>query len=162
MRALLLLVLPLLLCAVRPVGADPMERHHFGGGGPGMGMGPGGPPPFLENLFPPSLIMRHQSEIGLTPAQREAITQAMSETEKQLVDLQWQFEAEAEKLAKILAPAKVDEPAALAQAEKVMGIEQRIKKTHLTLLIRIKNQLEAGQQEKLRALRPARSPGPPD
>ena len=45
------------------------------GGPPGMGG-----PSFLENVFPPSLIMRHQSEIGLTDAQREAITKQMEET----------------------------------------------------------------------------------
>jgi Spy/CpxP family protein refolding chaperone len=139
-------------------GAQPMEHHGFGG--PGMGMGPGAPP-FLENLFPPGLIMRHQADIGLTAAQRDAITQAMSETEKQLVDLQWQFEGEADKLTKMLDGAKVDETAALAEAEKVMAIEQRIKKTHLTLLLRIKNQLDAAQQDKLRALRPVHAGAPP-
>jgi Spy/CpxP family protein refolding chaperone len=152
------------LAVVAPVTAQPME--HFGGG---RHMGMGGPPAFLENVFPPALIMRNQSEIGLRPEQRDAITQAMADTEKQLVDLQWQFEGEAEKLGKVLGAAKVDEAAALAEADKLMAIEQRIKKTHLTLLVRVKNQLDPTQQEKLRALRPARRaggppepPGPPD
>ena len=88
------LLVVLALAWVTTAGAQPMEHHGFG---PGMGMGGPGGPPFMENLFPPGLIMRHQTDIGLTPAQRDAITQAMSDTEKQLVDLQWQFEGEAER-----------------------------------------------------------------
>jgi hypothetical protein len=41
----------------------------------------------------------------------------------------------------------------LAQADKVMNLEREIKKTHLSLLVRIKNLLTAAQQEKLTALR---------
>jgi Spy/CpxP family protein refolding chaperone len=131
------------------------------GGPPGMGgsLGPGGPS-FLENVFPPGLIMRHQSEIGLTDAQRETITKQMEETEKALVTLQWDVERESEKLSKLLAAGHVDEAAALRQADLVMGAEERLKKAHLTLLIRIKNDLTAAQQEKLRQLRPERHGSP--
>jgi Spy/CpxP family protein refolding chaperone len=135
--------------AAQPSGA-PME-----GGPPGMGG-----PSFLENVFPPSLIMRHQSEIGLTDAQRQAITKQMEETEKALVSLQWDVERESEKLGKLLAAGHVDEAAALRQADQVMSAEERLKKAHLTLLIRIKNELTPAQQEKLRQLRPERHGGP--
>jgi len=129
------------------------------GGPPGMGG-----PSFLENVFPPSLIMRHQSEIGLTDAQRQAITKQMEETEKALVTLQWDVERESEKLSKLLVAGHVDEAVALRQADLVMAAEERLKKAHLTLLIRIKNELTAAQQEKLRQLRPERhgSPRQPD
>jgi Spy/CpxP family protein refolding chaperone len=119
-----------------------------------------GGPSFLENVFPPGMIMRHQSEIGLTEVQREAITKQMEETEKALVTLQWDVERESEKLGKLLAAGHVDEAAALRQADQVMSAEERLKKAHLTLLIRIKNNLTAAQQEKLRQLRPER-PGSP-
>src|SRR5438046_2465562 len=40
-------------------------------GPPGMvgPVGMMGPPAFLEHLFPPELVMRYQSDLGLTPAQ---------------------------------------------------------------------------------------------
>src|SRR5262245_38170017 len=38
-------------------------------GGPGMM----GPPAFLDHVFPPELVMRHQDELGVTPAQQEAM-----------------------------------------------------------------------------------------
>jgi Spy/CpxP family protein refolding chaperone len=110
--------------------------------------------PFLGNLFPPEAIMAHQGEIELTAAQRTAIVKAVSEAQTKLLDLRWQSEAEAEKLGKLLAADKIDQAAALAEAQRLMGIEQELKTAHLTLLIRIKNELTPAQQAKLRELRP--------
>jgi Spy/CpxP family protein refolding chaperone len=139
-----------LVAAPLLVAAQPMEPP-MGGGPPGMGG-----PSFLENVFPPGLIMRHQSDIGLTDAQREAITKHMEDAQKALVTLQWDVERESGKLGKLLAAERIDEAAALRQADQVMSAEERLKKAHLTLLIRIKNALTPAQQEKLRQLRPAR------
>ena len=134
-----------------PAAAQPMEPP-MEGGPPGMGG-----PSFLENVFPPGMIMRHQSDIALTDAQRAAITKQMEEAQKALVTLQWDVERESEKLGKLLEPGHVDEAAALRQADQVMGAEERLKKAHLTLLIRIKNELTPAQQQKLRQLRPERA-----
>jgi len=106
--------------------------------------------------------MRYQREIGLTSAQQEAITRAMGETQQGLVGLRWKFEAESQELAKLLDSESVNEGSALALAEKVMSIEQQIKKEHLRMLIRIKNELKPEQQAKLRQLEPGerrRRPG---
>jgi Spy/CpxP family protein refolding chaperone len=130
--------------------------------GPGMGGGPpGGPPAFLANVFTPKLVMEHQQEIGLKPAQAAAIKQAMQDTQQRLVDLQWRLEAESEALGKMLSADRVDEAAVLAKLDQVTAIEQQVKKANFTLLVRIKNQLDPEQQAKLRALRPARPFGPP-
>jgi Spy/CpxP family protein refolding chaperone len=118
-----------------------------------------GPPPFMRDLFPPELVMRHRHDIGLSEAQRDAITQAVRTTQGNVLELQWQMLDEAEKLGDLMRETRIDEKAALKQAERVMGIEQQIKKEHLGLVVRIKNLLEPEQQEQLRALRPAGSPG---
>jgi Spy/CpxP family protein refolding chaperone len=115
-----------------------------------------GRPEFLDELFPPRLVMRHQSDIGLRPEQREAISKAMTATETRLVEVQWQLEEQSAALRKLLAQPSVDQAAALAQAERVMALEQEMKKAHLALLIQIKNQLDPAQQEKLRPLRAKR------
>jgi Spy/CpxP family protein refolding chaperone len=138
-------------------------------GGPGMGGGemgfgggpPSGPPPFLSQLFTPKLVMEHQQDLGLQPAQIDAIKQAMIETQRQLVDLQWKLDGETEALAKLVAVEHVDEAAALAKFEAVTALEQQVKRANFALLVRIKNALDAKQQEKLRALRQTRMPGPP-
>ncbi len=131
--------------------AQPMGEPPMGPGPPGMS-----PPAFMENVFPPSLIMRHETEIGLTDAQRDAITKQMEDAQKSLVSSQWDVERESQKLSKLLEPPHIDDAAALAQIDQVMKAEEKLKKAHLTLLIRIKNILTPAQQEKLRQLRPER------
>src|SRR5262249_30983763 len=126
--------------------------HEPGFGGPGMmgGGPPSGPPAFLGQLFPPKLVMEHQQDIGLRPAQVEAIKQAMNETQQRLLDLQWRLDAATEALGKLVASDHVDEAAALAKLDEVTAIEEQVKKVNLGLLIRIKNQLDPEQQVKLR------------
>jgi Spy/CpxP family protein refolding chaperone len=118
-------------------------------------MGPGRRgPDFLRHLFPPSLIMQHQSDIGLTDAQRQAITKAITEAEKDTLDVRWQLEEKTGALTKLLAAGSVDEAAALAQADEVLELEGRMKRLRLGLMIRVKNVLTPAQQETLRRLAP--------
>ena len=149
-RAMLIAVL---MGRVAPLWAGPPD----GMGGPGMM----GPPAFLTQVFPPKLVMEHQQAIGLRPPQVDAIKRAMTETQQQLLDLQWRLESESEALGKLLAADHVDEEAVLAKLDQVTAIEQQVKKANFTLLVRIKNQLDPQQQAKLRALRPAHPFGPP-
>lgn len=130
--------------------------------GPPPGPGHPGRPLFLDQLFVPEQVMRYQQDIGLSDEQRATISAAMGDTQKQLIDLQWQFESESKKLTDMLAAPTVDEKAVSAQADKVMNLELQMKKTHLALLIRIKNVLTPEQQAKLKELRAKDPrPGPP-
>jgi Spy/CpxP family protein refolding chaperone len=131
-------------------------------------MGPGrmGPPSFLRQLFVPAVIMEHQTDIGLSDEQRQAISKEMNETQKQVLDLRWQLEEKTAALDKLLASDKVDETAALARVDELMKIEEQLKRAHLGLLIRVKNLLTPAQQATLRKLEPRgprgmRRPGPP-
>jgi len=121
--------------------------------------------PFGRFLFPPELVMRHQSEIALDAEQREAIKKAAMEAESIFLDLKWEIHAETEKLAALLEPSRVDTGAVLEQAEIVMNLEKEIKKTHIGMLSRIKNSLTETQQQKLSELRhrmtPPAPPSPP-
>ena len=112
-------------------------------------------PSFMRALFPPELIMRHAREIGLTPEQRSAITSAVSKTQASTLELQWDMQDAARSLGELVSQARIDEEAALDAAARVMEIEGKVKRSHLRLLIRIKNQLDAVQQDQLRALRSA-------
>ena len=112
-----------------------------------------GRPRFLDELFPPRLVMQHQTQIGLTAEQRDAISKIMTDTQKRLVDLRWRLEDQSTALTKLLAQPKVDADAALALSDRVMDLEREMKKAHLAMLIAIKNRLEPSQQEKLRTLR---------
>lgn len=127
----------------------------MGGGGP-----PPGPPPFMSQLYPPKLVMEHQSEIGLRPAQAEAIKKAMGETQAKLVDLQWKLDAGTEAITQMLSSDHVDQAAVLAKLDEVLATEQQVKRLNFALLVEIKNQLDSDQQAKLRTLRSVRRPGP--
>lgn len=138
-----------------PVAAQPK-------GEPPMGIGR---PQFLDELFPPPMLMRVQGELGLTGEQRTAITDAVKATQDRLNTLQWDLAAKNEAVAKMLAPDHVDPESALAAAAQSIDLEGQIKKEHLKLLVQIKNVLTPAQIAKLRAQRQDRCgddrPGPP-
>ena len=80
--------------------------------------------------------MRQQSDIGLTAAQREAITKEMADAQKAVLDVRWQLEEKTAALGKLLAADKIDEAAALAQADEVVKLEDRLKRVRLGMMIR--------------------------
>jgi Spy/CpxP family protein refolding chaperone len=106
-----------------------------------------------EHLFPPELVMKHQQKIGLRPAQRTEITEAIGQATAKFVDLQWRMQEASQKLLELIQAAQVDEDAALAQIDRVLTIERDVKREQMSLLIRIKNVLTREQQAQLRALR---------
>jgi Spy/CpxP family protein refolding chaperone len=118
-----------------------------------------GQDPLAPHVFLPELVMRHAAEIGLDEKQRAAIKDAVVKMQTRFLDLQWDLQAESEKMARLLQASPVDEAAVLAQADKVMGLEREVKRAHLTLLVRIKNLLSDAQRAKLTELR-RRAEGP--
>jgi len=69
------------------------------------------------------------------------------------VDLQWRMQEQSQRLASLLEKPAVDQAAALAQVDEVLGVEREVKRAHISLLINIKNTLSAEQQAKLAAAR---------
>ncbi len=106
-----------------------------------------------EYIFPPELVMKHQKALALSSDQKNAIKQEVGEAQKKFTDLQWDMQDEMQTFLSLIEMEKVDEPKAVAQLEKVMKIESQIKRTHLTLAIRIKNLLSSDQQAKLQDLK---------
>ncbi len=109
--------------------------------------------PLARVLFPPELVMQHQQDIGLRSEQRAAITKAIQDFQTKVVDLQWRMQEQSQRLATLLDKPAVDQAAALAQVDEVLGVEREVKRAHITLLIQIKNTLSAEQQGKLAAAR---------
>ena len=99
--------------------------------------------------------MQHQQDIGLRAEQRAAITKAIQEFQTKVVDLQWRMQDQSQRLASMLDKPSVDQSAALAQVDEVLGVEREVKRAHMSLLIQIKNTLSAEQQAKLAAARGA-------
>jgi len=114
---------------------------------------PPGDDPFAQFLFPPEVIMKFQREIGLDEKQRTAIKESIQKAQSKFLDFQFDMQSEQEKLQKLLSSQKVDETAVLSQVDKVLTLEREVKKTQITLLVRIKNLLNETQQAKLTELR---------
>ena len=108
--------------------------------------------PIAAQLFPPEAVMARQQQIGLTSAQRKAITGAITALQSKVMEIQWEMTSEQTALAGLLSRPIVDEAAALARADHLMDLERRVKHEHLATLIRIKNTLRPEQQARLRAL----------
>jgi Spy/CpxP family protein refolding chaperone len=113
------------------------------------------PDPVGQALFPPELVMKYQQALGITPTQRATITAAIGKTQGQMLNVQWDMQSATQKLADLLNATPVDETAALAQVDRVLGLEREVKRAQLSLVIRIKNALTREQQAKLKALRSA-------
>ncbi len=111
--------------------------------------------PFKREMFPPELVIANQRKIGFTREQREIFIREMQQTQSDLLPAQLEMsEASADLLALVEGP-RIDEQAALAAAQRVLELEQRIKNRHMVLLIRIKNLLTVEQQRLLREVRDA-------
>lgn len=109
--------------------------------------------PLAEMLFEPELIMQHRRAIDLTDQQRDAISALIQDLQGQVVELQWELLEQVEELSAVLAAPRVDLDRSLDRMDAVLRTEQRIKRAHLSLLVRIKNLLRPEQQETLRRLR---------
>jgi Spy/CpxP family protein refolding chaperone len=140
-------MLPLLLLALAPLAVAQSPQ-----GGPDD--------PLARYLFPPELVMAHQTAINLTDAQRGAIQKAVKEAQGKFIDVQFSMSAEAEKLQRLLSAPTADETKVLAQVDQVLTMEREVKKAQITLLVRIKNQLTPDQQEQLSKLRKQDPPRP--
>ena len=101
--------------------------------------------PIARLLYPPEALLGHAQELGLDDAQKKAIRSEVLTAQKQFLDAQLNMQEASEELQRRLQERPVDEAKALAAADQVMGCERTIKRTHLSLLIRLKNRLTPAQ-----------------
>jgi len=114
---------------------------------------PTGPGPVTENLFPPELVMAHQKAIDLSDAQKSSIRAELLKAQTRFTELQWQLQDAMEGLVSLLKQPSADESEVMSQLDKVLSSEREIKRTQISLLVRIKNKLTPDQQAHLQKLR---------
>ena len=119
--------------------------------GTALGQGPGDP--IADNLFPPELVMQHQQALALTDEQKDFFKTELRKAQLRFTELQWMLQDEAEKLAGLTKQEHVDEQAVLSQIDKVLAAEREIKRTQISLIIRIKNKLTPEQQTRLQEMK---------
>lgn len=113
------------------------------------------------NMFPPEMVMQNQRELGLTDQQKTYMRTEIGKTSARFNDLQWQLHDAMEVLHETMKANQVNEQQALAQLDRVLETEREIKRLHMELAIKIKNNLTPEQQQKLQTMRHGRSPGGP-
>ncbi len=113
---------------------------------------PGGDP-IGDAFFPPELLMQAHAIIGLTDAQKGEMQAEVQNMRERMGQLQPQLKNERDLLAEMVSKDQVDEKKALKQVEKVMGLENDMKRTQFSLLVFIKNKLTPEQQAKLKELK---------
>lgn len=116
---------------------------------------PPGPDPMAENLFPPELVMAHQKAIDLNDTQKASIRAELLKAQTRFTELQWQLQDAMEGLVSLLKQSAVDEAQVMSQLDKVLTSERDIKRTQISLLIRIKNKLTPDQQAYLQKVKGA-------
>jgi len=120
------------------------------------------PPAFMQELFPPELVMRHQRDIDLSKDQRRQITKIVSGLQSSVMDIRWEQVDLMGELESVFKKPRVDEKSALAATEKLLKLENQVKLTHVGGLIRIKNVLTQDQQDMLYFLRQGPDESLPD
>ena len=108
--------------------------------------------PVADHFVPPEQIMRHQSELGITTAQREQIKQQVRNAQMRFTELQWDLQADMEALSKLLEDRNVSEAAVIEQLDSVLAAEADIKRTQVSMLIALRKVLTEEQLEEARAL----------
>ena len=109
--------------------------------------------PIGKAFFSPEIVMQNQQAIDLTEAQRNSISKEMQSAQSEFMTLQWELEKETEKFKTLIQKEKPAEAEVLGQLERMLQIENKIKKRQINLLIRIKNLLSHEQQEILQRLK---------
>ena len=143
----LLLVLSCLLSVVAAASAQnpaPKPNVHVGGADGGD--------PLERHLVPPEIIMQYQSLLGITSRQREEIKKQVSALQTRFTELQWDLQAQMEALSESLTHLEAQEDAVLAQLDQVLASEAQIKRTQLSMLLRIRGILTAEQLKKAREI----------
>jgi len=108
-------------------------------------------------MFDPQLVLKHAQAIGLTAAQRRSILDELRATQLALAPLQADMTEPALELQSLIEAPRIDEAQALAKIDRVLRLENEVKKAQAVFVIRVKNILTPEQQTKLRALRDAES-----
>jgi Spy/CpxP family protein refolding chaperone len=143
---------PVLLLSLVLVSAQQQEAPP--GPGPQSQGQPLHPPmdPLGDAMFPPDMIMQHARALDLTQEQKSFMRNEIQKTTTRFIELQWQLQDVMDALHETMKANSVNEQQALAQLDKVLDVEREIKRLHIGMGIRIKNQLTAEQQTKLQSM----------
>jgi len=111
--------------------------------------------PIQSALIPPELLIQRAAEIGLSEADRAAITQILTTSRPEIEALQGGQRAASDTLAKALEAQPVDVPAILEKFDAMLAAESAMKRKHLETMLTVRNKLTPEQFAKVTEMRKA-------
>lgn len=129
-------------------GAPPGARGLQQGPGPGGRAGMPGPgnDAMGRFFFSPRQVLDAAELIALQPEQRQAVEALMEEAETRFREQRYQLGNEMTRIGSLAVDQPIDETAILAQLDRVLDLENAIKREQLLMLVRVKNLLTPEQQ----------------
>jgi hypothetical protein len=100
---------------------------------------------FKGKLFPPNVILEHQTALALSKAQFTDIRAAVVEVQGGVAEHEWDMREAYQALMLELDKTPIDETRVLEHASVAMLAENEVKKKQMVMLVRLKNLLTAEQ-----------------
>ncbi len=122
------------------------------GAGPGYAAGPK-EDVFKGKLFPPNVILEHQTELNLSKEQFTSIKMAVVEVQANVAEHEWDVREAYMGIMKSLDESPIDEKQVMARVSAALLAENEVKKEQMMMLIRLKNLLTSDQIEYLESVR---------
>lgn len=104
---------------------------------------------FQGSLFSADLVMKNRDKISLSDQQADKIKAIHSKNAGEFSTLKWDLDAESEKLKKMLQEPKINSDAAIKQMDKVLNLENQLKKKQFSNLLAIRAELTEDQAKTL-------------
>ncbi|MEP0713157.1 periplasmic heavy metal sensor [Algoriphagus sp.] len=101
---------------------------------------------FQRHLYSADRVMEMRKELNLTESQAAQIKKIHSENAGKFSAMKWDLDDETAKLKALLDASKIDEVAVQKQMDKVLALENSLKKQQLSTMVSIKNELSPEQQ----------------
>lgn len=101
---------------------------------------------FQKNLYSADRVMEMRKALELTDSQALNIKKIHSENAGKFSAMKWDLDDATEKLKALLDESKVDAVAVQKQMDKVLALENSLKKQQLSTMVSIKNELTPEQQ----------------
>ena len=112
-----------------------------------------GKDPFNGRLFPPNVILEHQQALDISEQQLAAIRAAVIEVQGKVAEHQWDLREAYQRVMTELERSPIDEEQVLANIDQALLAENRVKKTQVAMLIKLRNLLTDEQVDYLRSVR---------
>lgn len=107
---------------------------------------------FQKNLYSADKVMELRTKLNLTEVQATKIKKIHSDNAGKFSTEKWDLDEETSKLKTMLDQSKIDQAAVQKQMDKVLALENSLKKRQLSTMVAIKNELSLEQQTILQSI----------